>query len=92
MVAEIWLPQLNKDLCTGCRDCIIICPTAALTLINGTAVLCKPSACNYCAQCEAVCPVSAIALPYQIALESLDHAEANMYQGCDTLCSDKSRH
>lgn len=70
MVAEIWMPQIDIELCTGCGDCIITCPTDALELINGTAVIANPTACNYSAVCEAVCPVAAIALPYQIVLES----------------------
>lgn len=70
MVEEIWLPQIDKELCTGCGDCIVVCPTDALELVNGTAVITNSSACNYSAVCEAICPVDAIALPYQIILES----------------------
>jgi len=70
MITEIWLPQIDKDVCTGCGDCIVICPTDALALVDGTAVLTKPTACSYCAECETVCPVAAIALPYQIVLET----------------------
>ena len=70
MIEERWLPQIDKELCTGCGDCIVACPTDALELVNGTAVLANPTACNYSADCEAVCPVDAIALPYQIVSES----------------------
>ncbi|GJM42677.1 MAG: hypothetical protein DHS20C20_29590 [Ardenticatenaceae bacterium] len=78
MVEEIWLPQIDKVLCTGCNDCIVVCPTDALELVSGTAftesvavaVLTNPAACSYCAECETICPVEAIALPYQIVLES----------------------
>ncbi|MBE2221974.1 MAG: 4Fe-4S binding protein [Anaerolineae bacterium] len=70
MVEEIWLPQIDKDICTGCGDCIVICPTNALALESGAAVVTDSSACNYCAECETICPVDAIALPYQIILES----------------------
>lgn len=27
-------PVLNTDLCTGCGDCLPVCPTAALSLIS----------------------------------------------------------
>ena len=70
MAEEIWFPQIDKELCTGCGDCIVICPTDALELVNGVAVITEPSACNYCAECEMICPVEAIALPYQIVLEA----------------------
>jgi ferredoxin len=68
--AGVWLPLINKDVCTGCGDCVTGCPTNALGLIAGTAALVAPLACTYCADCETVCPVEAIALPYQIVLES----------------------
>lgn len=70
MVEEIRLPQIDKELCTGCGDCIVTCPTGALELVNGVAVVTEPAACNYCGECETICPVDAIALPYQIVLES----------------------
>lgn len=68
MVEEIWIPQVDKEACTGCGDCIAACPTNALELISGTAVITEPTACSYCAECETICPVNAIALPYQIVL------------------------
>jgi ferredoxin len=66
----VWLPLIDEDVCTGCGDCITVCPTEALMLVDGVAVLAQPDACNYCSDCETVCPVGAIALPYQIILES----------------------
>jgi NAD-dependent dihydropyrimidine dehydrogenase PreA subunit len=70
MVDERWLPQIDTIVCTGCGDCIVTCPTDALALFGGTAVLTKPAACTYCTECETICPVNAIALPYQIVWES----------------------
>lgn len=70
MVDEIWLPQIDKGLCTSCGDCIVICPTDALALVGNAAVVAEPTACNYCGECEIICPVDAIALPYQIILEA----------------------
>jgi NAD-dependent dihydropyrimidine dehydrogenase PreA subunit len=64
-----WLPQIDEALCTGCGDCIIVCPTDVLALADEIAILAKPDACNYCGACETVCPVGAIVLPYQIILE-----------------------
>lgn len=70
MVAEIWMPQIDMNLCTGCGECIVVCPTGALALVGTTAVLMNSGACHYCGGCEATCPVEAITLPYQITLES----------------------
>ncbi len=68
MVKSLWFPQIDEDGCTGCGDCIIACPTDALELVRGTAVLADPEACNYCGYCEAICPERAIAIPYKIEL------------------------
>lgn len=74
---SVWFPIIDADVCTGCGDCITVCPTKALALLSRTActelgkvaVVAEPDACNYCGDCETVCPVGAIALPYQIVLK-----------------------
>jgi electron transport complex protein RnfB len=70
MLDEIWFPQIDKELCTGCGDCIATCSPGALDLVDDSAVLKEPDVCNYCGECEAICPVEALALPYQILLAS----------------------
>ena len=69
MDQQNWLPWIDTVTCTGCGDCIVVCPTGALGLREGKAVLVNPQACTYTAECETVCPVAAIALPYQIIME-----------------------
>jgi ferredoxin len=69
METDRWLPQIDARLCTGCGCCIGRCPTGALGLQEGKAVLVDPDACYYAAECETACPVGAIALPYQVILQ-----------------------
>ena len=51
--------RIDKERCNGCGSCVEACPTGAMSLMNGAAVI------DYalCAQCEAcidVCPSGAI--------------------------------
>lgn len=55
--------DINIDLekCTGCAECIEVCPFEALVLVDG-----KPQAneaCTLCGACAEVCDVGAISLP-----------------------------
>ena len=61
-----WMPQINQEKCTGCGDCITVCPTSALGWQAGKAAILHPERCTYCTLCEDVCPVGAIELPYLI--------------------------
>ena len=63
---ENWMPRINRSTCTGCKECIIICPTHALEQREGKADLVKPDQCIYCTLCEDICPVNAIELPFLI--------------------------
>ncbi|MCC6904424.1 MAG: 4Fe-4S binding protein [Anaerolineae bacterium] len=63
-----WLPRIDSALCTGCGDCVTLCPVDALGMVGGKAVLAVPDACTYCTACEDACPVEAIALPFLICL------------------------
>ncbi len=63
-----WLPRINREACTGCGECIALCPTNALERVDGKAALTRPELCTYCAACEGKCPASAIELPYLVCI------------------------
>lgn len=67
MVDRHWMPQIDSHRCEGCGICVQGCPTQALGIRNGVAVLVQPDACHYCGICEANCPLYAIELPYLIS-------------------------
>ncbi len=64
-------PQLNKKVCTGCTNCIKVCPAKVIVLKNG-----KPEIdlrmCIRCFCCQELCPVKAISLkkPFVMRLMS----------------------
>jgi len=51
--------NIDHTLCTGCSHCVRICPTEALRVWRGKAVLEEPK-CVDCGDCIRVCPVNAI--------------------------------
>ena len=55
--------EIKIDLCTGCGQCIIVCPVQAINLIENKAIIDK-NLCVECAVClrDAECPVNAIRL------------------------------
>jgi heterodisulfide reductase subunit A len=50
---------VNLDICTGCGECLKVCPTLAITLENGKAVI-DPLLCIGCGGCIPECPERAI--------------------------------
>jgi len=65
---EAFLPIIDQAVCIGCGDCISVCPTVALAMEDGVAVLDRPDLCAYCSLCEAICPVDAVSLPFQVVV------------------------
>ena len=67
-MAATLLPEINLEACTGCGECAVVCPTDALAMAEGKAVMAHPERCIYDGDCEPICPVTAIQLPYLIVL------------------------
>jgi MinD superfamily P-loop ATPase len=56
------IPVLNDTRCTGCGDCVPVCPAACLAMAGPLPWLPRPGACVSCGICVLVCPVSALQL------------------------------
>jgi len=50
---------VDPDRCDGCGACIDVCPEAAISLVNHTAVV-DERLCQDCGACEDACPQDAI--------------------------------
>ena len=53
-----WLVA-DQGRCTGCGDCLQVCPTTAIRIIDRKAVI-DPAACLECGRCVEACPKDAI--------------------------------
>jgi NAD-dependent dihydropyrimidine dehydrogenase PreA subunit len=56
------LPLLDDTECTGCGDCVVVCPVDCLEMAGRLPWLPRPGDCISCAVCVLVCPVSALRL------------------------------
>lgn len=65
--------HLDKDLCKGCINCIKRCPTQAIRVRNGKAVITKEFCIN-CGECIRICPHHAKLAVYD-SLDVLDKYE-----------------
>lgn len=52
---------IDRDLCTGCEECLGICPLGAIKMEEGSAQL-MANRCIGCGLCTTVCPVDAISM------------------------------
>jgi formate hydrogenlyase subunit 6/NADH:ubiquinone oxidoreductase subunit I len=54
------LPVIDFRRCTGCGDCLRICPTQCLVTVNEIPVVTTANACIRCEACALVCPTQAV--------------------------------
>ena len=56
-------PRVERRLCKGCGDCIVICPQQAISLIDGKSKIDKEK-CIGCAECINICTQEAIKIQW----------------------------
>ena len=62
------IPEIDLDKCTGCGDCVELCPFGVVVLVDDKVVIARPEDCSYCTECEIFCPPGAIRCPFEIVL------------------------
>ena len=60
------IPGIDFEKCTGCGDCVELCPTNVVELVQDKAMIVRPEDCNYCTDCEVFCSSGAIRCPFEI--------------------------
>ncbi len=68
MDATLILPKIDREVCTGCGDCVEVCHVNALGIHELKAVIVSAGDCDYCTDCEAVCSVFAISCPFEVVV------------------------
>lgn len=51
--------KVDSDECTGCENCVSVCPVEAISMVDGKAVI-DQDKCTQCGVCIGECPVEAI--------------------------------
>jgi NAD-dependent dihydropyrimidine dehydrogenase PreA subunit len=54
------LPILDETRCTGCGDCVMVCPTDCLAMSGPIPWLPRPGECVSCSVCVLICPTAAL--------------------------------
>lgn len=58
------LPIVLADRCTGCGDCVQVCPTRCLERGAMVPWLPRPADCIVCGLCSSICPAEAVRLAH----------------------------
>ena len=73
--ARMAIPEIDLGKCTGCGDCVELCPFGIVALVNGKVIIVRPEDCDYCADCETFCPKGAIRCPFEIIIVENETSE-----------------
>lgn len=72
---------IDRDECTGCEECVEVCPHGAIEMEDDVAVV--GDGCDLCGMCVDECPVEAITMPKK---EVAEEAVFSDYRGVWIFC------
>jgi NAD-dependent dihydropyrimidine dehydrogenase PreA subunit len=52
--------EIDEDLCTGCGECVKICPSEVFEVVNEKTTCPKINECSECCACIDTCPEKAV--------------------------------
>ena len=77
--------SLNSALCTGCRDCIEVCPHAVFDMQGGKAMIADRLSCMECGACMKNCAAGAIKVKAGVGCAAA--VIQGMLRGTEPACS-----
>jgi len=70
------------ETCTGCRQCIKVCPPQAITFDEKRKKIhIHVARCIWCAQCNDICPVGAMTMSDEFMLAAADKTDESLRVG-----------
>lgn len=60
------VPLIDETACTGCGNCVEVCPPGAISL-KGEKACIAVDICEECGFCAPECPVEAINIPFPVS-------------------------
>ncbi len=67
-------PRIDPAACNGCGECVVRCPSRAISLQPGTGIGIDYDQCVFCALCADVCPTGAARMTPHFELARRDRA------------------
>ncbi len=58
----MYFVSVDNDKCTGCEECVNICPQGVFEMADDKSNPANSSECVYCESCLGVCPSEAITI------------------------------
>jgi len=88
--------KLDSSQCTGCGLCALHCPTAALTLLQGSdatsyELFFQYASCVACGQCVSICPEGCLHLENILELDRLKSQVELIFEGDMVRCRECGR-
>ena len=77
--------SLNSALCTGCRECMDVCPHAVFDMRGGKAVIADRLSCMECGACMRNCASGAITVKAGVGCAAA--VIQGMIRGTEASCS-----
>ncbi len=59
--------KIDRDLCTGCGQCVLDCAEGAIAIVDGKAQVVSESYCDGLGACLSACPVNALTIEQRAA-------------------------